>query len=121
MNVRAARTYVFVSALVALFGAVYEHYSFGVYSYWMIYAFAVPLAFGAVPALMLATTKRVSRLPAITRKLWHAGIAVWTVGSIYTGVLAIYGTDSSWSAVYAAAGCALLSVAAITAVFRKQE
>ena len=32
-------------------GAVYEHFSFGVYSYFMIYAFAIPLAGGALPFL----------------------------------------------------------------------
>ena len=31
----------------AFFGAVYEHFSFGVYSNFMIYAFAFPLAAGA--------------------------------------------------------------------------
>ena len=32
-------------------GAVYEHFSFGVYSYFMIYAFSIPLAGGALPFL----------------------------------------------------------------------
>ena len=31
---------------LVLFGAVYESFSHGVYSYFMLYAFAIPLVFG---------------------------------------------------------------------------
>ena len=105
---RVALTYVCVAIIVAVTGAVYEMFSFGVYSYWMIYAFAVPLVLGAVPSLLLATVKRRIRVPDLARKLWHAGIAFLTVGSVFTGALAIYGTDSIWSCVYAAVGGFLL-------------
>lgn len=114
-NVRAARAYVAVTIAVALFGAIYEHFSFGVYSYWMMYAFAVPLVLGALPAIWLAAAERKIRVPVTARKLWHAGIAVWTVGSVFTGVLAIYGTSSAWSLVYAAAGGILLVSAGVRA------
>ena len=103
--------YLAVTVLVAVFGIVYEHYSFGVYSNWMIYAFAFPLILGFVPALLYATVWHQSIVPMLSRKMWHAGIAVWTVGSLFTGVITIYGTDSVWSFVYAVAGAALLAAA----------
>ncbi|MBR6020659.1 MAG: hypothetical protein IK055_10635 [Lachnospiraceae bacterium] len=111
--VRAALVYTAVAVSVAMFGAVYESFSFGVYSYWMIYAFAVPLVLGTIPALWLAASGARIRIPLLSRKLWHAGIAVWTVGALFTGVLAIYGTGSNWSYAYAAAGWILL----VSAVF----
>ena len=43
--------YLTASVFCALFGAVYELFSHGVYSYWMIYAFAFPLLLGAIPCL----------------------------------------------------------------------
>lgn len=120
-NIHAARAYVAVSVAVALFGAIYEHFSFGVYSYWMMYAFAVPLVLGALPALMLVTGKRTFPVPLIARKMWHAGVAALTVGSVFTGVLVIYGTSSAWSVVYGAAGCILLTIAAVYTVFTSFE
>ena len=115
-NVRAARAYVAVAVVVALFGAIYEHFSFGVYSYWMMYAFAVPLVLGALPSLWLATVKKSFRIPLMARKMWHAGVAIWTVGSVFTGVLAIYGTGSAWSLIYAAAGGILFAIAGVMTV-----
>ena len=43
--------YLIVSIVLMIAGAVYEHFSFGVYSYFMIYAFSIPLAGGALPFL----------------------------------------------------------------------
>ena len=37
------------SIFLAFFGAIYELFSHEVYSYYMIYAFAIPLVLGAVP------------------------------------------------------------------------
>ena len=41
--------YLLLALVLALFGAVYEVFSHGVYSYYMLYAFAFPLAGGALP------------------------------------------------------------------------
>jgi hypothetical protein len=116
---RAARNYVLIALAVAVFGAVYEHFSFGVYSYYMIYAFAVPLVCGALPALLLPFCKRVPAINEFAKKLWRDGIAVWTVGSLFTGVIQIYGTDSVWSKAYAIAGLALFAASGIAALLRE--
>ena len=116
---RTARNYVLIALGIALFGAVYEHFSFGVYSYYMIYAFAVPLVLGALPALLLACSKKPPAFAGAARKLWRDGIAVLTVGSLFTGVIEIYGTDSGWSLVYAVAGAALLLLACVVGLVRE--
>lgn len=54
---RASRTafvYLLVSLFCALFGAVYEVFSHEVYSFYMIYAFAFPLAGGTLPFFLLS-------------------------------------------------------------------
>ena len=41
--------YLLVTILCAAFGAVYELFSHGVFSYYMLYAFGVPLLGGVLP------------------------------------------------------------------------
>ena len=92
----------------ALFGAVYEIFSFGVYSYFMIYAFLIPLLLGTFP--LLALTIRENRYPDHTAlAAWNSGIVVLTVGCIVQGVLAIYGTTNRLMVVYPLAGATLLA------------
>ncbi|MEE0026414.1 MAG: hypothetical protein U0J70_02405, partial [Atopobiaceae bacterium] len=50
---REAMAFVVVSLACALLGAVYELFSHEVYSYYMIYAFVLPLALGALPNLVI--------------------------------------------------------------------
>lgn len=51
-DIRTALIYLIISMFLAAAGAVYEHFSFGVYSYYMIYAFAVPLVGGTLPFML---------------------------------------------------------------------
>ena len=89
-----------IAALVcALFGAVYERFSHGVYSYWMLYAFAFPLVLGVLPLYLVEALR--APLPGSLRwGLYHAGIATLTVGSLISGALEIYGTSSPLTFVY---------------------
>ena len=43
------RNYAAVSAFMLLFGAVYEYFSHGVFSAFMVYAFLIPLLGGYLP------------------------------------------------------------------------
>ncbi len=97
-NNRAAKTalvYLLISLFCALFGAIYEVYSHEVYSFSMIYAFVFPLAGGALPFLILHLAGAVRYPGAVSRNLFHSGIAALTVGSIVQGVMEIYGTTNS--------------------------
>ena len=115
---RTARTYLFVSLFTAFFGAVYEWFSFGVYSYFMLYAFAVPLVLGTLPFLMMGMRSRAAAPPLPAGRLWHAGVAVLTVGCLFKGVLDIYGTESDLTPVYWIAGGALLAAALLRAAVK---
>ncbi len=98
------------TVFLALFGAVYEIFSHGVYSYFMIYAFAVPLVMGVVPyTLMMLKCMHPDRTPLL---LWNSAIATFAVGSLFLGALQIYGTTNSLTVVYPIVG----SVLAISAL-----
>ena len=93
---------------LALFGAVYEQFSHGVYSNYMIYAFTVPLVLGAVPCALALIRQRYPARAGLG--LWNAGIAVLSVGSVMRGVLDIYGTTNALIAVYPITGCLFLGL-----------
>ncbi|MBR6114496.1 MAG: hypothetical protein IKQ10_04855 [Oscillospiraceae bacterium] len=93
---------------LAFFGAVYELFGHEVYSYYMIYAFALPLTLGVLPYVVLA--RREARLPMrFALQLWDSGVLTLAVGSVFKGVLDIFGTTNSLIAVYPAAGGLLLA------------
>ena len=95
----------------ALFGAVYEAFGHGVYSYGMLYAFAFPLALGVFPLYLIDVLHAPYPGKAL-RNLWHAGIAALTTGSIVTGILEIYGTTNPLTAVYWILGAVFLGAGA---------
>ncbi len=108
--------YLAVSLFCLLFGAVYEHFSHGVYSSAMVYAFAYPLCLGAFPALTLCVIGGKAQrfiFTGASARLWAYGIATLTVGSILSGVLEIYGTDSPLLIAYPIAGAVLLVAGAV--------
>lgn len=87
----------------ALFAAVYETFSFGVYSYFMLFAFVVPLLGCSLPySIMVFRNKNIPDIKSL--RLWNSGIASLTVGSIMQGVIEIYGTTNHLIIIYAAAG-----------------
>jgi hypothetical protein len=99
------------SLFCVLFGAVYEVYGHGVYSYGMIYAFAFPLVLGVLP-FMLLTMLHAPYPNRFARGAYHAGIAALTVGSLVSGALEIYGTTNPLTLVYWIAGGALTAFGA---------
>ena len=107
--------YLFVSMFCILFGAVYEYFSHEVYSCFMLYAFVIPLAGGALPFFGIAFY----RIPVpnrVARNLYHSGIATLTIGSLFEGVLEIYGTTNRLVMVYWMLGFLFL-LAGITLYF----
>lgn len=100
--------YMGITIFTALFGAVYEFYSHEVYSLNMIYAFALPLILGTLPGLLFTVSSRPARIPAYGAGFWNAGVAALTVGSLFQGVLEIYGTTNRFVIIYPAVGGVLL-------------
>ena len=101
--------YLLAAVCCAAFGAIYEFFSHGVYSCFMIGAFVFPLLLGALPFSMLRQAGR--PFPGkVAANLIHAGVATLTVGSIVQGVLEIYGTTNPLAAVYWIAGGLMTAV-----------
>ncbi len=102
------KTYLLETVGCAIFGAVYELFSHGVWSCFMIGAFAFPLLLGAIPFFLMQ--KRGKPFPRRAAELVHAGVAALTVGSILQGVLEIYGTSNPFMIVYWVAGGTLTAI-----------
>ena len=113
----AARLYVLAAVNVGVFSAIYEKFSFGVVSLFMVFAFAVPLLLGGLVFFLLgkALKKTGSTLPALACKFWHAATATLTTGFLFQGVLEIYGTSSALGGVYWTAAGILFGLSVLSA------
>ena len=111
--------YLVAAIFMALFGAIYEIFSHEVYSYYMIYAFALPLCLGVLPSLAIGIFDLMIPSPKAAR-FWAYGIATLTVGSAFKGVLDIYGTTNRLIYVYPIAGAILFASAFLSAGYRRQ-
>ena len=103
------RRYALAALLCAAFSAVYEHFSHGVWSVWMVMLFAYPLVLGVVPALLERMLD--FEAPMTSRQIWACGVMTLAVGSCLRGVLEIYGTTSPLVVFYQPVGLALMSLA----------
>ena len=126
-ELRTSLVYLAASIAVAIFGAVYEVFSHGVFSFFMIYAFMIPLLGGTVPfiiAYLMARSAGTSAKVTALRKgsgLYHAGIATLTIGSIMKGVLDIYGTTNRLIVCYPAVGALLIFAAAAVIIASRKS
>ncbi len=111
--------HIITALFTALFGAVYEHFSHEVYSYYMIYAFAFPLAMGAFPYIVMILKRKHPSVTAVS--LWNSSIAAFTVGCIFKGVLDIYGTTNRLIIVYPATGIILGIAAVVFCIIKRSD
>ena len=106
--------YLTASIAIAAAAAVYGLFSHGVYSYFMTYAFMIPMLFGAVPHLVAAMKGEElfadAKMPA-AGELQLAFIATLTAGSILKGVLDIYGTTNRLLTAYPVLAVIILAAA----------
>ena len=106
---RRFRLYLIITIFTLAFGIIYEQFSHGVYSKYMMYAFAIPLL-GLIASYLLKLFK--CDLSKISLDLFDSSIATFTFGSIVKGVLEIYGTSNKYVNLYLYVGIilAVLSV-----------
>ncbi len=107
------------TVFLVLFGAIYEYFSHGVYSYFMIYAFAIPLMMGVIPYQIMLFEKKTPN--HIFINLWNSSIATLSVGSVFAGVLAIYGTSNRLVYVYPIVGVMLIIAGIISLMISKTK
>ena len=124
------------TVFVFVFAKIYGIFSHGVSSAFMSYAFLLPLSLIFFPKLLnLCTGNRLWNgslkrkeeegeknlfLSSLASFLWKSGVAVLTVGSLYKGVLDIYGTSGSFEWIYLVVGIVTLAVGGISALLAKK-
>ena len=106
-----------IAALVtAVFGMVYEIFSFGVFSFAMIYAFGFFAVGGVLFWRLIGIRKKT--IPVLSACFWNAGLATLTVGSLLKGVLDIYGSSNSLLIIFPVLGVADMLVCVL---FRRRR
>ena len=111
--------YLAASIVIAAAAAVYGLFSHGVYSYFMTYAFMIPLLAGALPHLIAAMKGGDSDLAEKlheSRSIQLAFVATLTVGSLLKGALDIYGTTNRLLIAYPVIAAAILVFATAAAL-----
>ena len=101
-----------ISIFVFILGQIYEYFSHGVYSSYMMFAFLIPFIGLFIPSLLNNLILKRKITDNVTLP-WKCGIATLTVGSIYKGVLEIYGTSGTFEQVYLIIGSLLCIIATI--------
>ena len=105
--------YFCISMFCAVFGGIYEIFSHGVYSKYMMYAFLFPLIGGTLYNLILYCFSRFRLQRGLSLIFYNTGIAALTIGSIVRGILDIYGTDNILANVYWYAGAILVCLGVV--------
>ncbi len=113
--------YFTASIVIAVAAAVYGLFSHGVYSYYMTYAFMIPLLAGALPHLLTAL-KGADQKTTLTglNDVQLAFVATLTAGSLLKGVLDIYGTTNRLLIAYPVMA-AIILVVVLAAKIRNWE
>ncbi len=108
MSNKRLRTYSIVTIACAAGSAVYEYFSHGVYSNFMVYVCVIPLVLGVVPELLALIFRGLGAASAWAKLLQNFAIATLTVGSALQGVVEIYGTTNQYIVYFFVAGAGLL-------------
>ncbi len=92
--------YLLLSLFFLIFSLIYELFSHGVYSKYMMFAFSIPLILGTLLYLIIFKFKINKRLSYIGMKIYNCFIITLTFGSIMKGFLDIYGTTNKFISIY---------------------
>ncbi len=108
---RRLKGYAAMTVFCVIFSTVYEYFSHGVYSPFMMGLALFPLILGLLPTLVRRKAGlRPAGPMARTLRLW--GVVTLTVASCLTGVFAIYGTISDYTIYFWILGALLMALAA---------
>lgn len=105
------KVFTIITIITFLFCIIYEHFSFGVISKYMVLAPLIPLILGVFVYVILLKVKKIGYIES---SLYSKGIYTLLIGSILQGVLEIYGTTNKLIWVYLIVGVGLIIVSLIT-------
>lgn len=105
--------YLAITLFCGIFSFVYEHFSHGVLSTFMVWLFVVPLVLGAVPEFIGLLVPRLRSRSNWAKIFQNFAVATLATGSTLQGVIEIYGTTSPHTIYYLAVGSVLLILAIV--------
>ena len=111
INRKAMKIWIGIAGFSILFAFIYEMFSFGVYSIFMLSMPALPIVLGILPSILI---------PGEMGRLYNDGVLVLMAGFAILGVLEIYGTSSVWPLWMIACG-GLLCASGIALKLRSAE
>ena len=104
--------YLSFTIFCVLFGTIYEYFSHGVYTFFMIASFLIPLVLGLIPYGILYMINKELKSNICT-DLYDYSVIILTIGSIVKGILVIFGTSNYLTYVYLYVGISLLLLSII--------
>lgn len=112
--------YVIVTLTCILFAIMYEKFSHGVISWFMVFAFTIPLILGVLVYYLCYFLKIKKLLNKFESSTYNAAVASLTLGSIMEGILQIYGTTNWKVWLYLIVAIILFSISIISYLLRKK-
>ncbi len=109
-------TYTMVTVFCALFGAIYNLFGHGVYSFFMSFMFLWPLS-ATLGCLVLALSHLTPT--RLSRNILNAGVATITAGSLLKGIFEIAGTSSPYEILFFGTGIALVMMGVVVLIANK--
>ena len=110
--IKKNKMYLIATISTIIFSTIYECFSHGVYSKYMIFAFIFPLL-----GYIMATIYKhnlIKKFPnKISTNLFDASLATLTTGGLLQGFLEIYGTTNSLIILYPITGLSLCLISLI--------
>lgn len=107
---KVSMKYFLFALIVLVFSLIYEYFSHGVYSMSMLLAFLYPFIGGIIYIFLSRNLDCRSKAFRMADNLFTTGIATFTVGSLFMGVLDIYGTTNKLTIIYKLVGSLSLSL-----------
>lgn len=116
-NKKQIYKYLILSIFFLIFGIIYESYSHGVYSNYMIYAFTIPLLLGFIVYLIIYKGKFYKYLSELGMSIYNSFVITLTIRNIMKGFLEIYGTTNSLVFIYSIMSFLLLIISVIVNIY----
>ena len=105
---RIRKNYLLYSLFLIIFAVIYESFSHGVYSNYMIFAFLIPFIYGYCGSFLMG-----SDASKMGNTFYNYGIVTLSIASIFKGILEIYGTTNKLLYVYIVLGIMLVIIGII--------
>lgn len=109
------KKYIGLTLFCIIFALIYEQFSHGVSSIFMIFSFMIPLLLGVIPSYIIQKNK-IKNSP-----IYFCSVLTLMFGSIFKGVLDIYGTTNTKVYIYLVAGIILLIFGIIDIIKEKNK